>query len=105
MSEWLIRQFNVEDGEGGIRWHVGDIDSHRVEETHRRVSLYNRDHSRCFGKGLLHATREERKLNDDTRRLRGKHLYRRGQLMSLNHLLQCFGLKTEITNLAPSTSA
>ena len=87
MSEWLIRQFYVEDGECGIRWHVGDIDSHRVEETYLRVSLYNRDHPRSLRKGLLDATGEERKLNDDTRRLRGEHLHRRGQLMSLNHLL------------------
>ena len=69
MSERFVRQFDIKDGECGVRWHVGDIDCHRVKEAYLRVALHNRDYAGSFGKRLLHATGEEGKLNDDARRL------------------------------------
>src|SRR5258706_13334192 len=96
MAKGFICQLDKEDGECSIRWHSGHIDRHRVKKANGRVALYNRHYPGSFRKCLLYSTGEKGKLDNDARRLRGKYLDRRGQLVRCNHLLQSPRLKAGV---------
>src|SRR5579859_895826 len=105
MAERFVRQFDEEDGEGGIGRHMRYINCDRVEQAHGGVALDNRDYACGLGESCFYAAGEQWKLDDDAWWLRRKYLHGRGELVMLHHLSQCLRLEALIANLPACISA
>ena len=77
MSKGLIRQFDEEDGEGDVWWHMLYIDDNRISNGVVAIAAHNGHQPGSLWESILDTTWHKRKLDDGSWRQRVQHLHTR----------------------------